>query len=488
MANNDFDSMLAQAQDYFNTGALEQADGLCQRLLTMRRNAPRVLLLLGRTKMALYDFAAAEKYLLKCLKLVPKEPAVHLCLAQTRQSQGRFSEAISRYDKVLRLVPDHPVAIISKAEALQWRGEYQKAYDLLQPIIEKGDVSPQMAHVQAGSALRLRRWQEVIDVASESADSVDAPPFTKQHLYLLIGQAYEKLGAINKSFEAFKAGNDAIDVPSNVDDRLESMRRIREFFTPESMSNVPRGSNPTELPVFVVGMPRCGSTLVETIIDAHPRATGLGEMAIVPNLADRLSTEIPSNQPYPACVLDLESADVDRLGVQLLNQLKKHAPRARRVVDKTLRNFEMIGLIELLLPGARIIDCRRDPVDTCFSCFTQPLPLPGHAYACHLEDLGRVYREYVATIEHFKSISRLPILEVQYESLVSEPETQTRRIIDFLGLEWNDRCLSPHETKRQAMTLSDAQVRQPIYQSSVSRAEKFRDHLAPLISALNRDC
>jgi hypothetical protein len=341
--------------------------------------------------------------------------------------------------------------------------------------------------VRAEALSRVKRFDEAIEVALVHTESIDAPPFLKQQLWLLIGQAHEKQGHIDEAFAAYQRGNDESGAVSNADHRLRQMAAMTEIFTPDAMAALPRSTNASPAPVFIVGMPRCGSTLVETILDAHPRAMGLGENGIVSKFAAALPEAIPSDAPFPKCALDMDQSDVDRFGRDLLGQLIAGARQAKRVIDKTLTNFELLGLIEVLLPGAKVIHCRRDALNTCFSCFTQPLPLPGHAYACDLADLGRVYRAYDASMTHWKATCSLPWLDLQYEQLVAEPERMTRELLDFVGLEFNERCLRFHESGRTVRTLSDVQVQQPIYTSSSSRAERFAAHLGPLVAALKTE-
>lgn len=484
MSHLDRESQLAQALNAMSKGDIEQAETLCRMLLTELKNDPRVLLLFGRIMMAHYNFDEAEPYLKKCLKLAPKEPAAQLCFAQLRQAQGRFREAIRGFEKLLRLQPDHLVALIGKAEALQWQGDFEKSLAVLEPMVGAKKDPPEMAHVHAGSLLRLRRFEEAIAVASRHLQDPDISPPLLNHLHLLIGEAHEKLGQPDDAFDAYRLGNEAITIPSNAEARLEVFESLLRCFTTDLMARMPRSSSNSELPVFIVGMPRCGSTLVETIIDAHPRARGIGETGLLRQFADSLSLRIPSTESFPECMGDMDQSDVDRFGRELLEKLLVRGQGVKRVIEKTLTNFELLGLIEILLPGARVIHCRRDPLNTCLSCYSHPLPLPGHAYACHLDDLGRVYEGYLRVVDHYQSVGSIPLLEVQYEDLVANQEIVSRRIIDFVGLEWHDLCLRFHQSGRKVLTLSQEQVSQPIYTSSVDRARRFGTRLDPLRKSL----
>ncbi len=231
-------------------------------------------------------------------------------------------------------------------------------------------------------------------------------------------------------------------------------------------------------------MPRSGPTLVDQIIDAHPDAHGAGEIEDVEQMARQLQVHLDAYDPYPHCVADLTQEAADRLASSYQTRLEQLGRGAARVVNKSLENYKHLGLVAMLFGGARIIHCRRHPLDTCLSCYMGGI-LPSRApYVTDLCHLGLVYRQYERLMRHWEAVLDLPILEIVYEDLVEDLEGVSRRLIDFLGLDWDERCLRYYESGRTVLTLSYAQVTKPIYRSAVGRYKHYERHLAPLTAAL----
>jgi hypothetical protein len=231
-------------------------------------------------------------------------------------------------------------------------------------------------------------------------------------------------------------------------------------------------------------MPRSGSTLLEQIIHSHPDAYGAGELSYLEIQTIYMHTTIGSPHPYPRCVPGLTQESTDAQSQQYLTKLIRHAPKARRITDKLLGLFRHCGLINLLFPEARIIHIRRKAIDTCLACYMARLVPKQVPYAADLAHIGHVYRDYRRLMDHWRRTLDIPMLEVDYETLTREQEAETRRVLEFCELPWNDACLEFHKTSRSVATLSHDQIRRPMYGTSVGRAERFRDHLGPLIEVL----
>jgi hypothetical protein len=240
----------------------------------------------------------------------------------------------------------------------------------------------------------------------------------------------------------------------------------------------------SSVPVFILGMPRSGSTLVEQILASHPKVFGAGEIDDFGKAILGLSGAARRAITSPEVVSLMSGEQLRQLGASYVGRIKAAAPAAQRITDKMLENFRFTGLIHLALPNARIIHTRRDPIDTCLSCFSKRFAenLP---YTYDLGELGRYYRAYEALMAHWRSV--LPqnvMLEVRYEEVVADLEGQARRILAHCGLEWDPHCLDFHKTERPVRTASVAQVRQPIYKSSVGRWRAFESFLGPLLAEL----
>ena len=248
---------------------------------------------------------------------------------------------------------------------------------------------------------------------------------------------------------------------------------------------MPRSANRSKLPVFIVGMPRSGTSLVEQILASHPQVCGAGELEDAHGMTVTLATMLGGKIAYPACLTSAKRRHLDELAQRYLAKLSKFSRTAMRVTDKMPHNFMALGLIELLFPGAHIIHCKRDPVDTCLSIYGLEFNT-NHPYADNLEHLGAYYLEYLRLMEHWKTVLSVPILEVQYEELVADQEGVSRQMVEFCGLPWDVRCLNFHQAERVVTTHSYDQVRRPIYKQSVARWKNYESHLAPLIAALSQ--
>jgi hypothetical protein len=260
---------------------------------------------------------------------------------------------------------------------------------------------------------------------------------------------------------------------------------IKAAFTPESFANRPWAGNPARTPVFIVGMPRSGSTLVEQILSSHPNAYGAGEVKILHRVLGTLRDRLPSIPKYPAMVAALEPEHFQELADSYLAELRQDAGGAERVTDKLLTNFFFIGLIQILFPNAKIIHTRRNPVDTCLSTYTKLFKddMP-HSY--DFGELGHYYRRYEDLMNHWEQV--LPpgvMMTVDYESVIENLEVNARAMVDHVGLEWDEACLEFHKSTRAVKTASVVQVRKPMYKTSVERWRRYGDGLAPLLEALN---
>ena len=243
------------------------------------------------------------------------------------------------------------------------------------------------------------------------------------------------------------------------------------------MARASQDADPSELPVFVIGMPRSGTTLVEQILASHSQVHGAGELSTL-----RLLVE--GGGAYPDACASASGDDLARLGQAYMARVAPLAQGKQRLVDKMPANFLYAGLIPLVLPGARIIHCRRDPVDTCLSCYTK-LFSGEQRFTYDQTELGEFYRGYAKLMAHWRLV--LPperFIEVDYEAVVDDLEGEAKRLVSFLGLPWEDACLRFHDSRRVVRTASVNQVRQPIYTTSKGRWQKYADHLGPLLAAL----
>ena len=308
-------------------------------------------------------------------------------------------------------------------------------------------------------------------------------------LHFVLGKAFADLAQHDRSFCQLLAGNTLKRQQINYDEAavLAEFDRIRAVFTRGVMQDKRGLGHPSSVPIFIIGMPRSGTTLVEQMLASHPKVFGAGELSDFHDAVVRLAARDGVLQPYPEMVSSMTGPRLFALGADYLAHVRRMAPSADRITDKMPGNFVAAGLAHLALPNARIIHIRRDPIDTCFSCFST-LFAADHPYAYDLGEIGRYYRAYAALMEHWLDL--LPeevMVEVQYETLVTDFEREARRIVAHCCLDWDDACLAFYRTQRPVQTASMLQVRQPIYQSSIGRWRPYEDWLGPLLAALDVD-
>ncbi|MGH7097272.1 MAG: sulfotransferase [Stellaceae bacterium] len=434
----------------------DEAMACYRRALGIRPNYPQALANLGNEFFALNRLQEAVACLERAITLEPGLAAAHHDLGCMLHGLGRLAEVRRAFERAIALEPKTGRFYRSLGEVKRFTADDAQVA-AMQVLAEQGAALPQDEQIQLQFAL-----------AKAYAD-------TKQH---------------DRSFQHLLRGNAMMRRQIVYDEAgtLESFVRIAAVFTSELMCSKAGSGDPSPVPVFILGMPRSGTTLVEQIVASHPRVFGGGELSAFKNAvrdtAMRLGGMAAPPPNYPEAVRLLSREQLRALGGRYITALRSGAHRAARITDKMPANFLLTGLIPLALPNARIIHMRRDPIDTCLSCFAilfagdQP-----HTY--DLGELGRYYRAYEGLMEHWRRI--MPdgvMIEVRYEELVTDLEGQARRILAHCGLDWDAACLAFHQTRRPVWTASSAQVRQPIYPSSIGRWRPYEHLLQPLFEAL----
>jgi hypothetical protein len=304
-------------------------------------------------------------------------------------------------------------------------------------------------------------------------------------LHFALGQAHADIGSHVRSFYHLIEGN-SLRRRSIVYDEARTLGwfdRIRSTFTADLVNGLSGRGNPSPVPIFIVGMMRSGTSLMEQMLACHPDVFGAGELRTLPGLVETLSGTSRDPNAFPELVRSLPGEQFHQLGSDYLAAVTRLTGK-QRITDKLPGNFAFAGLIHMAMPNARIIHMKRDPIDTCLSCFSL-LFTENHPYCYDLRELGRYYRAYDAVMGHWRQVlpSRV-MLEVHYEDLVGDAENQLRRVLAHCGLEWNDACLDFHDVDRPVRTASAFQVRQPIYRTSIGRWRPYEKLLRPLIEEL----
>ena len=360
---------------------------------------------------------------------------------------GRKKEALREHERATQAFPLSVKTLFGKSEL--------KHYELADP-----DIGRLETYVRGGNALPL-------------VDRTSA--------HFVLGKAYLDAGAPGRAFEHFDIGNRLKRATFQYDGAATGawMARIAQTFCASLFERLHGSGNPSLRPIFITGMPRSGTTLIEQILASHPLVQGAGELAAVRLVAEQAGA-------YPDFMLHISPAHLVMMGGHYIERTTALATR-QRLVDKMPANFLYAGLIHLMLPNAKIINCRRDAADTCLSCYTK-LFAAEQLFAYDLAELGRFHRDYETLATHWRSV--LPqdrYIDVHYEAVIDDLPQQARRLTDWLGLPWDDACLRFNETKRVIRTASLSQVRQPIYASSMGRWRRYTRHLGPLLAELGID-
>ncbi len=429
------------------------------------------------------DEAVAE--IEAALRLKPGDAKTRIKLAQAETERENLETALELYEAILRGQPDHEGALAGKAGILDRKGQREEAGSIVRPFAESGSLPTAMVPLYEKLWRGAGRQAEAVAFLEAMAARETLTPEGRRGLEFALGSLNDSLGHYDAAFAHYAEGNALRTVDYDPAATAESFDRRIAFFSAERFASLPRAEDRSELPVFIFGMPRSGTTLVEQILSCHPRVRAAGELSSMQRLSASLGLDF---QPREGAPPEPETGEAAFAAAsrEYLDMLREKASGAERVTDKMPYNFEQLGLISRLLPGARVIHCSRDPLDTCLSCYFQNFAR-GNFQTNDLRHLGRYYRQYRRLMEHWRGMVDLTLLEVSYEAHVEAPERVCREILDFLGLEWEPRCLEFHTAKRFVKTASREQVQKPIYRSSVGRWRHYEAHLGPLKEALAAD-
>jgi len=411
------------------------------------------------------------------------DPAAYSNLASALQAMGDLEGAVSGFETALQIKPDHGPSLAGLAGLMETTEHYDRGVALLAPYLKRGTATPNMHVAYANLLRRMDRGREALRHLAPLATAADVSDLERMAVMFTLGDLLDDMGEYERAFVAYSKANRLRGARYSPEGRERDVGRLMDTFSAERLAEMPRSGRDTQTPVFIVGMPRSGTSLVEQILASHSRVHGAGELRDIGLLAIRLGIN-DDNVPYPECVLDLDLRKLRESSGPYLSRLGGSRRKVARVTDKMWQNFEHLGLIELMFPNARVIHCLRDPVDTGLSCYQQSFGTAGPPFAYDLADIGHYYGQYRRLMDHWQAVSGLKITSVVYEDLVEHTERESRRLIDFLGLDWEAECLRFYENPRIVRTASHAQVKQPVYRSSIGRASHYRAHLGPLVDSL----
>jgi tetratricopeptide (TPR) repeat protein len=449
------------------------------------KHAP-TLIHVARTQLHVGNHVQAEQACRLALEQDPNSAEAHAMLGELLHESDRFNEALASFETALLLKPESAEARNHYGICLKSVGRLD---DAREQLIKSVELNPRAYGIYANLADLEKFTPDHPHLAAMEAIMRDASdPMSERYmaLHFGLGKAYEDIGEYDKAFTHFQMGATLKRAKLKYDeaDTFSFFDAIRETFSAEYFARRPFEGSPSNLPIFIIGMPRSGSTLVEQILSSHPQVFGAGEIKEFSRRLNALRSRFPGLPKYPQIAVKMNQAHYKIVTEGYLSTLKGYAPTAPRVTDKLLTNYYFVGMLHVMFPNAKFIHTKRNPVDTCWSAYTKLFKddMP-HSY--DFGELGRYYKKYEELMAHWDAV--LPpglIKTIVYEEVVDDVEACARELLEFLELPWDPACLSFHESDRPVKTASVTQVRKPVYRTSVEKWRRYGDRMQPLADAL----
>ncbi len=499
-------------------GSFEEAQGLYQKVLRREPNNVHATRLLGAVEIALGRYRKAERRLRAAVAMDPDYFAAWTDLARALIEQERFEEAgdalrraidlepesayprallgnmlsragnyehaISEYRTALAKQPTHGGSLAGLGHALKTVGRQDEAVDTYRKCIREYPAFGE-AYWSLANLKTFRFTDDEVATMEQHVDSDKLLEETRVNLNYALGKAYEDRGDFDDAFFRYSKGASLRRVNESYDPvETETIHdRIIASLTAEFLEAHAGEGDPDPAPIFIVGLPRSGSTLLEQILASHSQVDGTHELPDLVRIIRSINRNRRRDGAYPEALLGYSADGFVALGREYLDSTQRHRGGALYFTDKMPNNFACIGLIHLILPNAKIINARRHPLDSCVGSFKQ-LFYKGQAFTYDLVELGEYYLQYQRLMDHWHTVLPGKVLDVQYEDMVRHQERETRRLLAHCGLPWEDHCLEFYKTDRAVNTASSEQVRQPIYAGSINAWRRFEAHLGPLIEVL----
>jgi tetratricopeptide (TPR) repeat protein len=458
-------------------GRLAQAAASCRRAIELEPDLAGAHNSLGNALLDLGQFAEATASYRRAVALKRDFAEAHINLGLVLRQQGWTAEAEACCATALEMNPNSAPAVVLQAELQADNGKFAAAEEL---FTRAAAIDPDLPEARAGIAhlRRLTRNDAAWAAQAQRIAGQRLPPRREVYLRFAIGKYFDDVKDFANAFSNFQRAHELARSYGPAYDRQQLTRAVDEmiqFYDDDWAARIRIDSDASARPVFIVGMPRSGTTLAEQILASHPAVFGAGELTY-------WSTAVAAEHRFPAPGAAAARAGAVDAAAGYLKLLKDLSPDAERVIDKMPANFLRLGLIHEALPKARIIHMRRNPIDTCLSIYFQHFKT-AHSYANDLHDLAHYYSDYLRLMEHWKT--RLPegaILEVAYEDLVDDQEMWSRKMLQFIGVPWDPRCIDFHRTERSVMTASKWQVRQKMHRASIERWRNYEEFIGPLLT------
>lgn len=509
---------VATAAQAFARGQTEEAEKICRQVLREHPNEVDAMRLLASIANKLEQRDDAIILLERAVELKPKFAGAWADLAETYTESEKFGEALDAVQRVIKLQPNMPFGHMIRGSILGKKDDHEGAINAFKEALE---IEPEHigSNMGLGNTLKtIGRYDEAVksykkcieaqplfseaywslaNLKTYSFDddeiknmekhvqSQDLTPASKAFFHIAIANAKEKQMKYGEAWYHFHTGNElrrTSEIYDSVTTQVTHDALIETF--DEEFVNSTKGSGcQSDAPIFILGLPRSGSTLIEQILASHSRVEGTRELPDISLLGRRLTKSKPPGIKYPDAVKHMTDEEKTEYGESYLETSKRYRTDKPRFIDKMPNNFAHIGFIKTILPNAKIINAKRHPLDSCVSSFKQ-LFYKGQSWSYDLFEIGEYYLEYERMMDHWHSLYPGEIYDIQYENIVNNQEDESRALIEYCGLDWEDSCLRFYENKRSVNTASSEQVRQPIYKGAMYAWKNYESELGPLIEIL----
>lgn len=473
------DRLIAQVRNLLADGKPAEAEAVLVKLGPRRSSDPEALFLGGILLERRHRHAEAAEVARRSLALYRHPEAVAL-LARNARAAGQTEAALEACDDLDKL--GHPIAAVLRAGTLEEAGRFDEAQAVLEPVVNehasKDEPLPPPVRLEWSKLLvQSKRYDEAVELIDLTLADKKAPADVRRAQLHLKAKAADRAKRYDLAFESASAANDIGRLEFDPDLYTRQVDALIENWSAKKMAAFPVSTCDSTVPVFVAGMPRSGTSLIDQIINAHPLAAGVGELNAIEQFAGKLSKAWDPTKPAGKQFGQYDAWRWTREAKNYVKQIESLAPGAERIVNKALGNNKLVGLLARLLPNTRIIHAIRDPRDVAISCYMGGFNNRMHAWTTRLDWASHAWSQSRRMMEHWRSSLDVPILDVHYERLVAHPETEFPRIIEFLGLPWDDACTRFHESRRTVRTLSYDQVNRPLYTSSSGRHANYAPYI-----------
>ena len=511
--------MLAHAVEHYKAGRLQEARDLSRKILWQDPNNVDALRLLGAMAAIQSQFDEAERYFRRAIELAPDFVRAIVDLGRVLKEQNRYQEAIECFKKattlepgnvqshfqlasalapaalnyeavkahqrVLELQPGHPGALLGLGHMLKTVGRQDEAIASYRKFIDLKPDSGEGYWSLANLKTYRLSDEDIREIESRLAKDDLTDQSTVNFLFAL-GKTYEDQGDFDRAWSFYSKGNKKRRMIEQYDPVLTEVTNdsIISVFDQQFLEENTGLGNPDSAPIFIIGLPRSGSTLIEQILASHGLVEGTSELPYLGRVATSLNMNRADGINYPEAARELGEKQFNALGQDYLDLTEMHRTEGKpHFIDKMPNNTPTVGLLHLIMPNAKIIDARRYPLDSCFSCYRQ-LFAKGQTFTYDLTDIGEYFLEYQRLMDHWHEVLPGRVLTIQYEEMVTDFENQVHRLLEYCELPWEDNCINFHETERPIRTASSEQVRQPIYSKSINHWRNYEQHLGELIEVL----